>query len=68
MYEIIQTAHGFKVRKPYTYKNGRPDKWLYLESRYKGAEKWALDYLYARTYTRAGAERIIKLLERSERQ
>ena len=64
MYEIVQTARGFKVRKPYTYKNGRTDRWLYLESRYNG-EKWVLDYLYARTYTRARAERIIKLLERS---
>ena len=64
MYEIVQTWSGFHIRKPYTYKNGRPDKWLYLESRYKGVEKWILDYLYARTYTKAGAERIIKLLER----
>lgn len=57
-YNITPTARGYEISAT---KNGRN---IYLQSIYKGAAKWTLDYLYGRRYaTEAAARKAIKAIK-----
>lgn len=57
-YTIAPTARGYEIR---TTKNGRN---IYLQSIYKGAAKWTLDYLYSRKYaTEAAARKALETIK-----
>jgi len=57
-YNITPTARGYEI---HATKNGRN---IYLQSIYKGAAKWTLDYLYSRKYaTEAAARKAIETIK-----